>query len=60
MLLCETSFHVFGLLGKRTGVEGARKWVKYTAYVARLVNVIGLGMGVVGACDFASCKYGKK
>lgn len=55
MLLCETVFQVFGLLAKRIAARG-RKWVRYTSYVARLANAIALVMGVVAACDFASCK----
>ncbi|SJX61618.1 uncharacterized protein SRS1_12603 [Sporisorium reilianum f. sp. reilianum] len=53
MLLCETTFQVFGLLAKRIAPSG-RKWVTYTSYVARLANAIALVMGVVAACDFAS------
>ncbi|SPC66769.1 uncharacterized protein UHOD_02267 [Ustilago sp. UG-2017b] len=54
MLLCETSFQVFGLLAKRL-IPAARKWVKYAAYTARLVNLIALIMCVVAACDLSSC-----
>ncbi|SYW82363.1 uncharacterized protein UBRO2_04485 [Ustilago bromivora] len=53
MLLCETSFQVFGLLAKRL-IPAARKWVKYAAYTARLVNLIALIMCVVAACDLSS------
>lgn len=55
MLLCETTFQVFGLLARRIAPSGGR-WVRYTSVVARLGNVIALVMGVVAACDFASCK----
>ncbi|EST07510.2 hypothetical protein PSEUBRA_002589 [Kalmanozyma brasiliensis GHG001] len=52
MMLCETTFQVFGLLGKRIAVGG--RWIKYTAYGARLANGVALVMTVVAACDFAS------
>lgn len=54
MMLSETAFQVFGLLGKRIAVGG--RWVKYTAYGARLANGVALVMAVVAACDFASCE----
>lgn len=55
MLLCETSFQVFGLLAKRIAERG-RRWVLSTSYVTRLANLMALVMDVVAACDFASCK----
>ncbi|SPO23005.1 uncharacterized protein UTRI_01683 [Ustilago trichophora] len=45
MLLCETAFQVFGLLAKRL-VPTGKKWVKYTAYMARLANLMALVMVV--------------
>lgn len=58
MLLSETTFQVFGLLSKRVVVAG-RKWVRYTAYTARMMNLVALIMVVVGTCDYAFCKSPK-
>lgn len=55
MLLSETTFHVFGLLAKRIATRGKR-WVKYTSYVARVVNLMALVMDVVASCNLESCE----
>lgn len=55
MMLTETSHQVFGLLNKRID-PAAKRWIRYTAYVARLLNLVALIMVVIATCDLASCK----